>query len=116
MYPTPAPRFTGPLNVTQSVTLDANGNGTIVLAPARPYEEWHVTSTSIRVDNSATVPSITLFNAAQSTQIDTSKLGLFNTSGVPYTLHQNEQLFVTWSGGDPGGIGTVSLIGTDIIP
>ena len=104
------------LAVTQGTFLNASGNGSISLGPSWNGEEWDVTSSSINNSDSSTLPQIKLAYNGGSVQIDASKLGGFNTSGIPYNLKAGQFVTATWTGGVANSFVSLSLTGTKILP
>ena len=104
------------LTITQNTVLDGNGNGTIVMGPSFQGERWDVTSSSVAISNSSVLPQITLTYNGGGVQIDSSKLGGFNTSGVPYTLYAGQNVTAFWKGGPALATVSLSLTGTKTLP
>lgn len=85
------------LSISQAVTLDANGNGSVTLGPQRSFESWNITRMSTS-GNSATEPVLTI-TRNNSTEI------------VDYTIKGNGDISETSLGMIPGDLMTATYTG-----
>lgn len=116
--------ITGSINgLFATVTLDGNGNGTAKLGPSRPREHWLPNAASV---SAAPVPPATKTNinaqcsvyagaqVAPSTFVSNTVTGstgdTCTMNGVD--LQPGMFIFAVWSGGDPGAVATVRMLGT----
>ena len=109
-----------PLNDARNVTLDGSGNGQVSFGPILG-QEWTVTNagvqTSTRANPAASVPQCSIYiGGAPVAQffIDGTNTGSLDstdrTSSFPFT--QGSKIWAVWTGGDPGSVATLSIVGT----
>lgn len=95
-----------------SVTLDANGKGTVFLGPGRAGTRWQVTRYTTS-GNSTAQPALSVSRATFGL-IDTTVNGNADVSEwvTPVSLWSGETLRFDYTGGTPGAVMTVYLEGT----
>lgn len=107
---------TQPLNKGVDIKLDASGNGTARIGPSFGPSVWHVISTQVRTSQpgKGNIPQCALYRGTQDTAgyLDTSYDGSADSCDIPYDLIQGSQAIAVWTGGNPGDIATLSVIGT----
>lgn len=99
-----------------SVILDANGNGTVSLGPTGSGEVWTSVNAAVHCSSNSSEATCQLFvGSAASPQFfsggttwgSTGDSG--NWVGAPIVVGQ--QVFATWSDGDPGATAYLTLSG-----
>lgn len=110
-------KFTYALQERQSVTLDANGSGTIRFAPGGARERWLITLINVQCTqlSLSVVPTCLLYRGAPTPayQIGGTFSGSFDTDSTDqFLMNMNEDLYAVFTNGDVGAVGTVRLEGT----
>jgi len=104
-----------PLSEGASVTLDANGNGTVFLGPTNSFQKWKPTSAACSVSSNVKEPTFYLFNGRttdQSRRIGGTWTGSNDSDDLNgIILYPGSVLTGVWSGGDVGATATLSLTG-----
>lgn len=105
-------------NLTQglSVTLDANGNGTVKLGPVSGPANWRVTGIIVQTDRrgQAPIPDIQLFlgeTTAAESSIGVGYDGSFGQFVGEQTLARGQFITVQWTGGQAGDVATATVNG-----
>lgn len=105
-----------PLNRAGSVNLDGSGNGAVTLSP-NVGQTWRLTVASVVTSTSVLIPKCSIFMGGAATQdffVDGTYTGNLNStdavSGLPLT--HGQKIIALWTGGDPGAVATLSIIGT----
>lgn len=110
-----------PLNQTGTVTLDGSGNGTVQLSPDGPQEHWQPTLASVKVSTNTLLATCRVYVGpvvADQYFVDASYDGSTgdNTDRVTgydvYRAGPYPSVWAVWTGGDPGSIATLNVIGT----
>lgn len=106
------------LNASNSVTLDASGNGQTKVGPqdsAGPAT-WHITTVVVQTTRPglAPVPTVQLYvdsvSPANSQGLDYD--GSFNEAGGNLTITRGSYLIAVWAGGQAGDVATLTVSGT----
>ena len=98
----------------QSTTvLDGDGNGTCpAIGPSSPSESWSVTLVSVQCtsNQNEAVCSVYLNGAL----LGTTTWGSTGDSdtGITQTVMPGQQVYATWTGGDAGATGVMTVTGT----
>ncbi|OFV82830.1 MAG: hypothetical protein A2Y78_10160 [Acidobacteria bacterium RBG_13_68_16] len=109
-----------PLGESASTTLDAAGDGQVILGPYRHTERWHVDHVAVAVDPvpPATIPMLVpearVF--ARGSQIGGTYTGSLDDTECSVDLMAGHQVIVQWTGGDPGALARADITGTKTIP
>lgn len=107
---------TQPLNKAVTIVLDASGSGTAKLGPTFGPATWHVLSTQVRTSQpgKGLIPQCALYRGTQDSNgyIDTSYDGSADSCDIPYDLIQGSQAIAVWTGGNPGDVATLAVVGT----
>lgn len=98
---------------SSAVTLDGDGNGTCPpVGPTSPSETWTVTLVSVQVTTSQN-------EAIASVYLDGALLGTTtwgstgdSDTGITQSVMPGQQVYATWTGGDPGATATMTVTGT----
>lgn len=106
---------TAQLNKAASVTLDANGNGMATLGPDQGPPNWRIDGVILQTNRPgvAPIPRAVVYSTGTGAQ-NTEGLtydGSFDQGAADITLTRGQQLIVTWTGGKPGDIATVTVTG-----
>lgn len=102
----------------RNVTLDGNGDGTIIFFPQSARERWLMTFINISCTSdvgSTLVPTMTMYRSAPvpAYRIGGSYNGLGDTNSTDQILlSMNELLYMVWTGGDPGAVATARIEGS----
>lgn len=104
------------LDTSDAVTLDANGYGTVTLAP-ESFRTWAVTVINIRTDQAPTstpIPQCTVYlgTRGDGSIVSQTWVGSRGTATGDLQVQPSQPLIVEWTGGIPGSRATVSLYGT----
>jgi hypothetical protein len=104
------------LDTSGSVTLNASGGGTVTLQPPS-FRTWTVTTINVRTTQGVTqtpVPQCTVYLGAKGDGEITAQTWMGNraTATGSITVQPSQPLLVEWTGGVPGTVATVSLLGT----
>ena len=85
-----------------SVKLDANGNGQCSVGPAGV--DWVITTTTVSTATAVKQPIANLYlnGVSQANLVDGTYTGSGDTTDTKHLLQPGEQLYATWTGGDPG--------------
>ena len=106
------------LNYTANALLDGSGNGSFVAGPSFYGESWNVTSTGLSAASAtnpaANIPQAKTFVGGMF--LEGTYSGSLNSSDTVYTVHSGQQVVVTFVGGQPNDIITVTLLGTRVLP
>ncbi len=106
-----------PLDLSASVTLDANGNGQAQLGPSRVREHWQPAAVFVSASSHNIEASASLFVGATPTpdqafaQTGTGSSGDTCAMGG-IDLQSGTYIVVQWKGGDVGALATMRVIGT----
>lgn len=103
------------LNTSQSVVLDASGNGRLELGPDSGPPYWTVTKLVVKTDRPgvAPVPSCSVYvdseddNGLQAATYDGSR----DESAEDIDLQRGQHLIAVWAGGQAGDVATLSVSG-----
>jgi hypothetical protein len=105
-----------PLNKSVDIILGGTGGGTARIGPSFGPPVWHVTNSQVRTSSpgQGNIPLCTLYRGTQDSNgyIDTTYDGSADSCDIPYDLVQGSQAIAVWSGGNPGDVATLTLIGT----
>lgn len=105
-----------PLNQSAQAVFGANGIARVTVGPSRFDERWHIWLTNI-VTTSTAITAFKLYRQREtaSSIIDQS---LYNGNGdvsdSEITLVAGEPLVGVWTGGTPGAVATLTLVGESI--
>lgn len=103
--------------VTVQVQLNASGNGTVSNGPTGSGEVWTNITASVHCATNTSEATCRFFagpdNSARNF-VDGTTWGSTgaSTSKLPPTLPRGQQIFVTWTGGDPNTVAYLTLAGT----
>jgi hypothetical protein len=97
-----------------TVTLDGSGNGTCdPLGPSSSGETWQLSGVSVQCStNTAEALASVYLNGSL---IGTTTWGSTGDTGVATSLVQvmtGQQITAAWTGGDPGAVATMTVLGT----
>lgn len=98
----PATEVPGLLRQAGSVTLDASGNGVIILQPSGSRQRWEVTSVVVSTNQAATATTVPVATVA------------LNTISAA-TLSQSNNYGATWSGNQDVFQGTMQVGAADFL-
>lgn len=112
-----ANRYVWALYETGTTALDANGNGTIRLAPGGARERWQITLVTVTCTQplSIKVPTMTMHRTAPVPQyrIGGTYSAILDTDSTDtFLFNMNEDVYFVFTGGDLGAIATVRIEGT----
>lgn len=101
------------LNTAVTVQLDGDGNGTSPgTGPTAQGETWSVDLVSVRcsTNNAEAICSV----ERNGRLIGTTTWGSTGDSdtGITLTMAGGQELTATWTGGDPGAVATLTVMGT----
>jgi hypothetical protein len=104
----------GNLDTGGSTILDANGNGTVTLAPSNSHEDWTINNTVVQVSSNVNEPQCRTYVGAPTTNNiqDTTYTGSNDSSDTVIQVSAGTYFTVVWSGGDVGARASVSISGT----
>lgn len=109
-----------PLIAGESVTLDANGSGTVSIGPSNAFQTWKPSNAACSVSTNTKEPVFVLYNGPStdpSTRIGGSYTGSNDSTNLSdITLYPGTMLTGQWTGGDAGATATLSLTGTIEVP
>lgn len=107
------------LSTSKTVTLDANGNGTVQLGPESAGVVWTVSQVACFTTSSVNNPVFNLYlgdpNPVNFMGGTFSGSNDANT-GLAVVLNQGQYFSGQWVGGDPGAVGTFTVLGTQQVP
>lgn len=105
---------TYPLLESASVTLDANGDGSVKIGPTRISETWTVTSLAVATSTNNKIARAYVYLGTESPGglLGGTENGARDHMGPDQLLHTNQFLTVSWKAGDPASVATVTLIGS----
>jgi hypothetical protein len=101
----------------QSVTLDANGNGTVRFQAQG--QKIQIISTRVTCSTNVKEATATIYkgNIGQSYEIEGSMAGSTgDTSNTNFYLNDGDSLYVVWVGGDIGATATAIISGWASVP
>lgn len=102
-----------PLSDSRSVTLNINGDASVIgVGPVRYGESWVVTLFSVSTTSRCTFTVHRGNDTSQQYQIDGTARGDLDTSQANIVLQSGQKISFKWSGGTPGSIGSVRFEGT----
>lgn len=104
------------LDTYGTVTLDANGHGTVTLVP-EGFRTWRVTSINVRTDQAPTVtpvPQCTVYlGTVGDGQIKAQTyMGSRSTATGDLMVQPSQPLIIEWTNGVPGSHATATIYGT----
>lgn len=103
------------LDAIGSVTLDASGNGSVVLRPSNAHESWTITSTVVRTRTAVLNPVCQTFVGSSGVMggqaVDTTYTGNNDSSDTIIEVNEGSFLTVVWTGGDVGTLASVACRG-----
>ena len=104
-----------PLNEGVSVTLDANGNGTVFIGPQLAFQRWKPSNAACSVSSNTKEPTFYLYNGRttdQSRRVGGTWTGSNDQTDLNgIVLYPGSVLTGVWAGGDAGATATLSLTG-----
>lgn len=107
-----------PLDQTVQTTLDGSGNGIVAFGPSFHQEEWSVNRTAVLTSSAAittaAIPQVQVYVAGRF--IDGTYTGSNNSSDTSYQVRSGQQIQVTFLGGQPGDMATVTVSGDKMLP
>jgi len=101
-----------PLDVTATTVLNGSGSGSVSVGPNRARQKW-VPPLTVAVSTSTAnlIPVARLTMGSQ--KLGSSYTGSDDSDDLPATtVLPGQKITVTWTGGDPGAVATVSIGGT----
>lgn len=102
-----------PLFVEKQVVIGADGTGWIRgVGPAQYGEEWEITSTTTRVENSIAESRLYVFANGTTRRVDGTYSGNQDTSNTVFKLRSGELLNFQYERATPGAVGFITLDGT----
>lgn len=106
-----------PLDEFGSVTLDANGNGTVRLAPRSTRETWVVDGAAVSAVSSVAQPAepqCNVYNSTLASKLGGTFTGSQDQIGLNVTV-RGGFIMAVWTGGQPGALATLNLTGERIM-
>lgn len=111
------------LNESDSVTLDASGNGTLRMVPYAGSLTWWPETVSVKASTNTAEAACRIYvgpAASDQWYVDGTLSGSTGDStgrvaGRPVDTHGNS-LWAVWEGGDPGAAATMTVAGTETRP
>lgn len=106
------------LNESDSVLLDASGNGAITMGPGSAWERWEVERTSVNVSVGQPVPVCYILRGYSSdlrNVIDGTYTASLDTSTVAFMVAAGEKVTASFQGGSPGSVASVVFAGKKIV-
>lgn len=103
------------LYASGSVTLDANGLGTVVLQPGNANERWNITAQSVRQTIKAVknpIYSVYVGGVTPNQSVDSTYSGDKDDSDTVIDIPAGSYYTGQWTGGDIGAILTIIVRGT----
>lgn len=96
----------------QQCTLDANGNGQVILTP--PGINWQIETTSVSVTTSVKQPVFQMYrnSVSPSSFLQGSYSGALDSSDTGIYVFTGQTIIGVWTGGDVGSIAVLRLEGT----
>lgn len=109
--------LSAPINTSNEVTLDANGNGECDLGPQGPHV-WRITVAAVSIPNAVKSPVCKVFMGRDTNPnnlIDGTFTGQLDATELVarYPLTAGERIFAVWTGGDVGAVATLSIYGDE---
>lgn len=112
------PGWVNKLNLSDSVELDSQGNGQVMLSPANGSTMWQVYEVKVTTNQGAAtpVPVAELFDTPVPTAASTYGATQAGNDDVyeavhPVIIGPTDTLLVTWTGGVPGTLATARVRG-----
>lgn len=108
------------LRTSDHTTLDANGNGQVLMSPDSASTSWDVTRIAVRTNQdpaTAPFPQAELYDtiiATQSSSYGATASGnndVFDVSGFPIEIGPNDAILIVWTGGIPDSVATATIRG-----
>lgn len=100
------------LEETRTVTLDGNGNASVLgVGPTVYGETWRVKKFSVNTGSRCTFTVHRGISVEPTTQIDATSRGDLDTSETDVPLQVGEQLSFRWENGVPGTVGIIRIEG-----
>ena len=108
------------LRLSDNVTLDGSGNGSVLLTPDNDSQRWEVTRIAVRTTQAPTqtpFPQAELFDTivpVASASYGATASGhndVFDTSGNPIDIGSQDSVLIVWTGGIPGTVATAAIRG-----
>jgi|SRR5882762_6629951 len=109
-----------PLDGANNVTLNGSGNGTTSLGPLNG-QTWNVNNvgiqTNTRTNPNAAVPECSIYIGGAPIAaffIDGTNTGNLDSTDrtASFPITQGNRIWAVWTGGDPGSVATLSIVGT----
>ena len=106
---------------SNTVTLDGSGNGTTRLGPVGPREVWTAAAASVSVATNAAEAQCRIYAGPAATPsyfVDGTLSGSTGDSTDRVSgraIPLGEFVWAVWTGGDPGAVATLNVIGTRTI-
>jgi hypothetical protein len=105
-----------PLDETRSVTIAANGTGTLTMVPGNAHESWHITNSSVTTSTAVKIPVAGIWVGAISGPPKTgTQTGNSDDSDTVMDVQRGGFLSVQWTGADVGAMASVNVSGTRTI-
>lgn len=106
-----------PLNEAASVALNGAGAGTVSMAPHSVSQIWRLSVAAVKVSSAVLEPQCSIYIGSQPIDaffVDGTFTGsLDSTDSVAnFPISRGQKIWAVWSGGDPGAIATLSVLGT----
>lgn len=109
-----------PLNESDNVTLDANGNGTVRLKPDSASMRWYPSVASVKCSTANSEAQCSIYAGwkvsdqyfVDGTLLGSSGNSSTNIAGYEISAAQSPAIWAVWTGGDPGAIATLTVEGT----
>jgi hypothetical protein len=100
------------LDTGGQTTLDASGNGSVILMPSNAHQTWHVQNVVVQTSPSdpTNVPECRI--SVGGSLMDTTYSGNNDSSDSAYDVLPGTAMIVNWSKGDPGIMASVSVTGS----
>lgn len=106
------------LAASVSVVLDSSGNGTASTGPKGTRESWTPSTASVSVSTNVNESVCKIYVTSPLTFVDGTTWGSTgdNTSNFAITLYPGQAVEAVWTGGDPGSLATLAVMGTRQVP
>lgn len=104
------------LHDSASVTLDANGYGTVRLGPGRHGVRWTIRRITVQTSTDTLVPIAKVYRGLPGAAafVSGTFVGSFDADdALNQELDHGEFLTVEWSGGDAGAVATATWTGEE---
>ena len=107
-----------PLNENVQIAMNASGNATLTIGPQNVYQVWQISGISVSTSTANSVASCSVYQGSgpNGQFLGGTYNASQNSGSFGITLYPGQTICAVFTGGDPGSVATMAVIGTVNVP